>query len=51
MDKPPKKVSTKACPVCGNTDLLTFTSQNKKICVDCRTEIPWKLEEGQKPLH
>ena len=51
MDKEPEKVSTKVCPKCGNTQLLTFTSRNKKACTDCHTEFGWYLEEGQKPLH
>ena len=51
MDKYPEKVSTKQCPKCGNKDLLTFTSRNKKACVDCHIEFDWYLEEGQKPLH
>jgi len=44
------KISTKECPQCGATNLLTFTSMNMKTCSTCRIDIPWYLEEGQKPL-
>lgn len=48
--KPKERVSTKQCPNCGDTHLLTFPSRNKKACVSCHTEFVWFLEEGQKPL-
>ena len=48
--KPKEKVSTKQCPNCGDTHLLTFTSRNKKACVSCHTEFDWYLDKDQKPL-
>lgn len=54
--KQEEKISTKQCPRCGNTFLLTFTSLNLKVCTDCVDEnnkhirIPWYLEEGQKSV-
>lgn len=45
------KETTKECPNCGNMHLVLLHSMNMKLCTDCRTEIPWYLEEGQKPLH
>lgn len=41
---------TQSCPNCGNTDLVLYRSMNLKQCPDCRTEIPWTLDPGQKPL-
>lgn len=52
-DRPMKqstKQSTKQCPNCGNTYLILLRSLNLKYCVDCNTEIPWYLEEGQESL-
>ena len=43
-------MTTKACPVCGNIYLMLLRTLNIKFCVDCNTEIPWNLDEGQKPL-
>lgn len=43
--------TTKYCPKCKNANLLLLSSHNKKICTDCRIEIPWFLTEGQKPLY
>lgn len=37
------------CPQCG-AGMLLIATQNKKICVDCCAEFPWKLEQGQKSL-
>ena len=45
-----EKETTKECPNCGNTHLILLTSLQLKLCTDCRTEIPWYLDEGQKPL-
>ena len=44
------KLSTKACPKCGNTHLILFSRDNLKVCADCEpyTKIPWFLEAGQK---
>ena len=53
MNKEPEKVSTKVCPKCGDTQLGEIRSQFIKICAnhECPvTEIPWELDEGQKPL-
>ena len=36
--------------VCGCTDLIRYSSLNMKQCPDCKTEIPWHLSDGQKPL-
>lgn len=46
----PSTESTKVCPDCGCTALLTFISMNMKICADCKKELPWNLDPGQKPL-
>lgn len=46
----PVKQTTKQCQKCGNTYLILLRSLNLKYCVDCNTEIPWYLEEGQEPL-
>ncbi|WP_313453248.1 hypothetical protein [Stutzerimonas nitrititolerans] len=43
-------MSSKAC-VCGNTRLVKLTSQNLKICTDCKREIPWNLDAGQQPVY
>ena len=48
-DKPAKR-STKTCPHCGCDKLILLYSLNKKICNNCGAEIPWYLDEGQKPL-
>lgn len=45
-----KPQTTKACPQCGNTHLILLRSLNAKHCSDCNLEIPWNLDEGQKPL-
>ena len=53
MDKEPEKVSTKQCPGCGDTQLGEIRSQFIKICANHKcpvTEIPWELDDGQKPL-
>jgi len=49
-DQPKERISTKQCPKCGDTHLLTFTSLFMKSCIVCRIDIPWYLDEGQKPL-
>lgn len=46
-----RKKSTKNCIKCGSDRLALFTSTNKKLCTVCYTEMPWYLDEGQKPLH
>ena len=43
-------VTTKRCPQCGSVDLIQLTSLKKKLCPDCRAEIPWTLDPGQQPL-
>lgn len=42
--------STKACPECGDTNLVLLRSQNLKVCSNCKKEIAWHLDAGQKPL-
>lgn len=42
--------STKQCQRCGSYKLMKLISQNKKICYDCRAELSWNLDAGQKPL-
>jgi ssDNA-binding Zn-finger/Zn-ribbon topoisomerase 1 len=49
----PKKVTTKECPNCGNTQLIHISTQNFKLCSNCfdaegnPTRIPWFKEEHQ----
>jgi protein-arginine kinase activator protein McsA len=45
-----EKVTTKACPKCGNTYLGLIRTQNKKYCSDCNTWFDWFLDKDQKPL-
>lgn len=42
------KPTTKVCK-CGSTKLVPLSSQNMKICDDCKTRIPWKKEDDEKP--
>lgn len=44
--------TTKLCPVCGNTNLVTIRQYATKVCVDHNpyVRIPWYLSENQKPL-
>lgn len=44
------KETTKECPNCKNTYLILLSTFNLKLCADCHTEIPWFLDEGQKPV-
>lgn len=44
------KQTTKQCPRCGNTKLVTFPSLDMKKCTDCGEVIQWHLDEGQAPL-
>ena len=46
------KVTTKSCPVCGNTQLALIGTSNLKVCIDHNpyVRIPWYLDEGQDPL-
>lgn len=46
-----EKVSTKSCPVCGNTYLLLFNTLNLKSCPDCFLDIPWYKETNQVSLY
>ncbi len=46
-----EKVSTKSCPVCGNTNLLLFNTLNLKSCPDCFLDIPWYREANQPSLY
>lgn len=45
------KKTTKICHNCGSNQLALFTSMNMKLCTRCHTEMPWYLEEGQKPIY
>jgi ribosomal protein S27AE len=45
-----EKQTTKECPRCGNTQLLLFTTLNRKSCPDCHIDIPWYVEDGQEHL-
>lgn len=38
----------KLCP-CGGP-LVALRSLNLRICADCKREIEWRLDEGQRPL-
>lgn len=42
--------TTKKCPKCGNTYLMTFPRQNEKVCLDHEkyVRMPWKLDKGQR---
>jgi hypothetical protein len=42
--------TTKVCPKCLNTHLLEFRTLDRKVCVDCGTELKWNLSTGQKRL-
>lgn len=49
--------TTKACPECGNTNLILFRSLQQKGCMNFRRHkskknvtIPWYLDKDQKPL-
>lgn len=41
---------TLQCPKCGNPDVIRMSSLRIIHCVDCHTESPWPLKDGQKPL-
>ena len=45
-------MTTKNCPICGNTNLVHLTTSDKKVCTDHRefVIIDWKLSEGQAPI-
>lgn len=43
------KPSSKMC-ACGCFELVLLRSISLKICPDCKAEIDWPLDEGQKPL-
>lgn len=42
--------TTRVCPKCLNTRLMELETLNQKICPDCGTKLPWRLEAGQKSL-
>jgi hypothetical protein len=42
--------STKACHVCGGSELIKLMSQNVKVCGECGHEMHWRLDNGQRPL-
>jgi hypothetical protein len=35
---------------CGNSNLILLRTMNLKLCTDCRAELPWDLNPGQKPV-
>lgn len=35
---------------CKHEHIALLRSKNFKLCVVCKKEIPWPLDEGQKPL-
>lgn len=37
------------CPVCGGP-MCALASLNKLLCADCKHEVTWMLDPGQKPL-
>lgn len=41
---------TTKCPKCGNPEVVRMSSLRIIYCVDCHTESPWPLKDGQKPL-
>lgn len=41
--------SKDVCPQC-HRGLVLLSSMKKKVCVDCKIELPWPLSENQKPL-
>ena len=46
-----EKQSTKSCPICGNTNLLFWSTLNLKACSDCYIDIPWYKDEDQTGLY
>ncbi|MND99971.1 hypothetical protein D3C76_675470 [compost metagenome] len=49
MTSNPQKTS-KICPQCGCDCMVALRSLNRKICPDCRSEVPWTLDEGQRAV-
>lgn len=43
-------MSAKQCEKCGNRDLVLIRTQSIKGCVDCGAIIPWRLDDGQRPV-
>jgi ribosomal protein L40E len=43
-------MSTKICYQCSSTALVHLISLDQKICSECGTVLPWKLDPGQVPL-
>jgi len=45
-------MTTKACPQCGNTNLILLRTLHLKVCMDHKkaVRIPWNLSKGQPPL-
>lgn len=39
----------KACPKCAGP-LVDLRSLNVRLCADCKSEYPWHLAPGQRPL-
>lgn len=39
--------TTKVCPRCFGKCMVQLPSLRLKICVDCQSETPWDLDQGQ----
>jgi hypothetical protein len=44
------KLTTKVCPICGNDQLLLFSTLKLKSCTECHVDILWHLEDRQEQL-
>jgi len=40
--------TTKVCK-CGNRHLVCLRTENRKLCLECKNELSWYLDPGQKP--
>lgn len=40
----------RACPHCGDSRLIKYSSLRKQQCSKCGSLLPWELKEGQPPL-
>lgn len=43
-------MTTKRCQKCNGERLRLFASLNYKQCDQCGHKMPWRLDEGQRPL-
>lgn len=39
-----------ACPKCG-WNLVLLSSLNTKVCIECKDDIPWELDEKQESIY